>query len=73
MDAVFILIYNHQISNVFSTLKAAHAALKKQLTVAETATVRSYEQASRDVKKSDMYICTPQPLRNFTIQRWNVL
>jgi len=73
MPTAFILTYNHQIANVFGTLKGAHAQLKKQLTAAETAAVRSYEQVSRDMKKTGMYICSPQPLRNFTIQRWNVL
>lgn len=70
---IFILKYNHQIVNVYKGLKAAHGQLVKQLTTAEKAVIRSYPQATRDVKKHNKHICAPSNMRIFEIERWPLL
>jgi hypothetical protein len=73
MAYVYILKYNHQIVGPYKRLKAAHSQMLKQLTAAETAAIRSYAQATRDVKKNGRFICAPSNMRLFEIEQWELL
>lgn len=70
---VYILKYNHTIVAPFKRLKSAHAHMVKQLTTAESAVIRSYAQATRDVKKHGKHICIPSNMRIFEIEQWQLL